>query len=250
MSKTGVQLVTYIPFNAYLSTARRPSIARLQSTARASPPVQWDGRLSRHLQDPPSSRGRLDEKGAEERRSGRITSRSRWWTIPAANAATLALIDSLKLAPILGPEPGARLSQRDRSPAARPAPRCGPSAGGGLDPALCRFPRLVRRAPEPDRGRQHRQQYCRRGRGISRGSRARDSPRSSSRPPGSPSTSRTTGSTTPRRRPIISGSTSTATRRPEPGRLCAARAAPGRARSAAASATGRLTPTSSPATTT
>lgn len=99
VKKTGVQIVTYIPSNAYLVYGEASSIAQLQSTAQTSAFVRWDGAYLEGYKVHPRARTATD-KGAEQELG------TDYFTIqmvddPAPNAASLALIDSLKLAPIL-----------------------------------------------------------------------------------------------------------------------------------------------------
>jgi subtilisin-like proprotein convertase family protein len=99
VKKTGVQLITYIPFNAYLVYGDAPSIAQLQSTAQRSPVIQWDGAYLEDYKVHPRAR-EVTEKG-EKREIATDYFAVQMVDDPAANAASLALIDLLKLAPIL-----------------------------------------------------------------------------------------------------------------------------------------------------
>jgi subtilisin-like proprotein convertase family protein len=99
VKQTGVQIVTYIPSNSYLVYGEASSIGQLQSVAQASPFVRWDGAYLDGYKVHPRARTVV---GKEEKPAGATDH----FTIqmvddPAANAASLVLIDSLKLAPIL-----------------------------------------------------------------------------------------------------------------------------------------------------
>jgi subtilisin-like proprotein convertase family protein len=99
VKQTGVQVITYIPFNAYLVYGEASSIAQLQAVARTSPVVQWDGPYLESYKVHPRARA-VTEKG-DTRRIETDYFVIQMVDDPGPNAASLALIDSLKLAPIL-----------------------------------------------------------------------------------------------------------------------------------------------------
>ena len=95
---TGVRIVSYVPQNAYLVYGDSPAIARLQDMAAASPAVQWDGEFAGNYKIHPGARlvdklGRPQEPLTDEFAIQLVED-------PAANPATLALIDRLKLEPV------------------------------------------------------------------------------------------------------------------------------------------------------
>lgn len=95
----GVEIVTYIPQNAYLVYGDAGSIARVQAMAGQAPQVQWDGEYLADYKIHPAAR-MLDAKGQP------IAHATNRFTIQlmadnAANQATLKLIDQLKLGPVL-----------------------------------------------------------------------------------------------------------------------------------------------------
>jgi subtilisin family serine protease len=101
---TGVRVVTYIPNNAYLVYGGAATLRGVQQLAASNPAVQWEGEYTAAYRLDPAITGakktaiqNLSEKGNE------------MFTIqlvedPAENAATLSLIDQLKLEPIMQKE--------------------------------------------------------------------------------------------------------------------------------------------------
>ncbi|HMP84148.1 MAG TPA: S8 family serine peptidase, partial [Verrucomicrobiota bacterium] len=97
LEKTGVRVISYIPNNAYLVYGDAGDVGRMQGWARSERHVQWDGEFADTYKIHPRARrgGKTDES----------TFDTDLFAIqlvddPAANAATLQLIDRLKLAPV------------------------------------------------------------------------------------------------------------------------------------------------------
>ena len=87
----GAQIVNYIPQNAYLIYGDAPAIARVQALAAAAPRVQWEGAYLDDYKIHPSAKpavAKTDQFAIQ------------LMSDDPANAATLKLIDQLKLAPI------------------------------------------------------------------------------------------------------------------------------------------------------
>ncbi len=87
----GVEIITYIPNNAYLVYGEAADLARVQGWAASAPHVQWEGAYQDEFRIHPMARPE--------------TARSDQFAIQlvadaAANAKTLQLIDQLKLAPV------------------------------------------------------------------------------------------------------------------------------------------------------
>ncbi len=92
----GAQIVSYIPQNTYLVYGDAASIARVQAMAAAAPHVQWEGAYADEYKIHPSAKpgtAKTDQFAIQ------LTSDA------AANAATLKLIDQLKLAPMTRQRP-------------------------------------------------------------------------------------------------------------------------------------------------
>ncbi|MFO0972545.1 MAG: putative Ig domain-containing protein [Phycisphaerae bacterium] len=94
LSQTGVQIVTYIPSNAYLVYGDAGQLAAVQALAAARPTVQWEGAYRDEYRIDP---GALPAN----RPAGLSPDAQDYYTIqlvadPVANAATRALIDRLK----------------------------------------------------------------------------------------------------------------------------------------------------------
>ncbi|HZM01387.1 MAG TPA: S8 family serine peptidase, partial [Candidatus Saccharimonadales bacterium] len=85
----GLQIVSYIPQNAYLVYGDAPSIGRMQSKVAGAAPIQWEAPYLDNYKIHPRARlGKTDQFAIQ------------LMADPSANAATLKLIDQLKLAPI------------------------------------------------------------------------------------------------------------------------------------------------------
>ena len=85
LRQTGVQILHYIPDNTYLVAGDAAALARAQRL----PAVQWHGAFRAEHKVHPRARHRLTDEFAVQLLDD-----------PAANAATLALLDRLKLAPV------------------------------------------------------------------------------------------------------------------------------------------------------
>src|SRR5882724_8417633 len=95
--KTGVQVVAYIPANAFLVYGEAASLNQLQLISQTSPFVQWDGAYLDTYKIHP------DAQALAEKRKAAVD--TDYFAIQMvddarANASSLALINSLKLAPI------------------------------------------------------------------------------------------------------------------------------------------------------
>ena len=98
LKKTGAQIIDYLPENTYLVYGDAPSLARLQRFTGTTAYVQWDGEYQDSYRIHPKAR-LVDANG----NSQQLTTDEfaiQLVADPAANAATLALIDRLKLEPI------------------------------------------------------------------------------------------------------------------------------------------------------
>lgn len=110
LAKTGVEIVTYIPSNAYLVYGNAYSVQRLQSLSEA---VQWEGEYTETMRLDPSILRRLDKEASQlaGKKSGKSTSQFKAKTVSptdhdlyavqlvkdySENAATLALIDRVR----------------------------------------------------------------------------------------------------------------------------------------------------------
>ena len=94
----GVQVVSYIPRNAYLVYGNANALARMQSWARTAAFVQWDGDYT--LDDRIHPRARLTNRKGKQSSPGTDLFAVQLLADTNANPATLALIDRLKLAPV------------------------------------------------------------------------------------------------------------------------------------------------------
>ena len=98
LEKTGVHIVCYIPNNAYLVYGDTAALAQAQTWAAAADFVQWDGDYADDYKIIPAARN-TDSNG-KPRDIGTDTFSIQLVDDPAANAATLNLINQLKLAPV------------------------------------------------------------------------------------------------------------------------------------------------------
>ena len=96
LKKSGAQIVSYLPENAYLVYGDTQSLARLQRLAGTMKSVQWDGEYRDDYKIHPNAR-LMDANGNPQQP---MTDEFSIQLVadPAANTATLALIDQLKLA--------------------------------------------------------------------------------------------------------------------------------------------------------
>src|SRR6478736_4733658 len=98
LEATGVTVVHYVPQNAYLIRGDSAALAKLQAWAGAADYLQWEGEYANEYKIHPRAR-LIDTKGNP------VTPTTDTFAIQLvadadANAATLALIDQLKLEPI------------------------------------------------------------------------------------------------------------------------------------------------------
>ncbi len=96
LEDTGVQVVTYIPHNAYLIYADATALTRMQTWAKTTDYVQWEGSYSYKIHPDAQT---VDAKGQPK------TPTVDWFAIQIvedaqANPATLRLINTLQLEPI------------------------------------------------------------------------------------------------------------------------------------------------------
>ncbi|MFO1477918.1 MAG: S8 family serine peptidase [Verrucomicrobiota bacterium] len=98
IAAAGVQVINYLPQNAFLVSGDAAALVRLQSWAASNPVVQWEGPFPADYKVHPAA-SPLDAKGAV-RQSGPVTVAVQLVQDPGANPATLALLDQWKLAPV------------------------------------------------------------------------------------------------------------------------------------------------------
>ena len=98
LREAGVRVVTYIPHNAYLVYGDTKAMAQLQGWATTAPNVQWDGEYADDYKIHPHAR--LVDKKGNPRTIGTGVFAIQLVADAEANAATLQLIDQLKLEPI------------------------------------------------------------------------------------------------------------------------------------------------------
>jgi PKD repeat protein len=98
LEKTGVEIVTYIPNNAYLVYGHGGALAQMQSWAGSASYVQWDGRYLDDYKIHPRARS-IDAKGNPQKLETDLFV-IQLFADDERNAATLKIIDGLKLAPI------------------------------------------------------------------------------------------------------------------------------------------------------
>ena len=94
---TGVEIVSYIPQNAYLVYGGAAAVARLQTLASNAPHVQWEGPYLDDYKIHPAAK-EVDAKGMK-RQIGTELFCIQMMADAEANAKTLRLLDSLKLEP-------------------------------------------------------------------------------------------------------------------------------------------------------
>ena len=98
LKKTGAQIISYLPENAYLVYGDAPSLAKLQRLGGTMTSVQWDGQYQDDYKIHPEAR-LVDANGNPQQIPTDVFA-IQLIGDPAANTATLALIDQLKLEPI------------------------------------------------------------------------------------------------------------------------------------------------------
>jgi hypothetical protein len=96
--KSGAQIVNYIPHNAYLVYGDSNAIAQIQSLAGSAPQVQWDGEFLDDYKMDAAVTQAARETGARAETENLFA--IQLFADGDANAATLALLDRLKLEPL------------------------------------------------------------------------------------------------------------------------------------------------------
>ncbi len=94
----GIKIVNYVPHNAYVIYGDTKALARLQVWAGTTNVVQWEGEFSDGYKLHPGARTR--DAFGQTRQVGTDTFAIQLVGDDAANADTLALIESLKLGPV------------------------------------------------------------------------------------------------------------------------------------------------------
>lgn len=98
LRKTGVQLVTYIPENAYLVYGDTGALQAMQSWAAGAAFVQWEGAYLDDYKIHPRART-VDAKGNPQKPETTVVA-IQMVADSEANAATLQLVEQLKLEPV------------------------------------------------------------------------------------------------------------------------------------------------------
>ena len=98
LEQTGVRVVSYIPQNAYLVRGDATALGQLQTWADAHDFVQWDGDYADDYKIHP--RARITNASGQPQTPVTDTFAVQLVDDAEANAATLALIDQIKLAPV------------------------------------------------------------------------------------------------------------------------------------------------------
>ena len=93
----GVEIVSYIPQNAYLVYGGAGAVARLQTLASNAPHIQWEGAYLDDYKIHPAAK-EVDAKG-KQRQIGTDLFAIQMMADAEANAKTLRLLDSVKLEP-------------------------------------------------------------------------------------------------------------------------------------------------------
>ncbi len=99
MINQGVEVVTYIPNNAYLIYGDSAALLRMKNLAKAGGPIQWQGDYADVYKLDPNIFGR-EKQELELRLQGKVGSPSNYFIIQVLNnpknAQTMALIDQVK----------------------------------------------------------------------------------------------------------------------------------------------------------
>ena len=98
LKQNGVEIVSYIPENAYLVYGDAAALAKMQVWAKASDAAQWEGEYGRDLKVHPDARALV-----ARRSDGKFEAVAFAIQLIAdtnSNASTLAMIDRLKTAPV------------------------------------------------------------------------------------------------------------------------------------------------------
>jgi hypothetical protein len=98
LRETGVQILNYVPENAYLVYGDATALAKLQNLAGLSAAVQWDGDYQNDYKIHPNAS--LHDKQGNPRQLQTDEFAIQLVEDAASNSATLSLIDRLKLEPI------------------------------------------------------------------------------------------------------------------------------------------------------
>jgi hypothetical protein len=96
--QAGVEVVNYIPYNAYLVYGDAASVARAQKLAATAPHIQWDGAYGVEYKIHPNAR--TTDAAGRAREIGTDRFAIQLMADAAPNAATLRLIDQWKLAAV------------------------------------------------------------------------------------------------------------------------------------------------------
>ena len=99
LQETGVEVISYIPQSTYLIYGDSAAIGKMQAWGRNTPFVDWEGDYSGDLKVHPRARS-VDEKGNPRDPVPDLFA-IQLVNDAAANAATLALVDRLKTAPVI-----------------------------------------------------------------------------------------------------------------------------------------------------
>lgn len=99
LAATGVEIVTYVPYNTYLVFGAPAAVARAQRLANTSPAIQWFGQYQDvHKIDPSLTRAVATARGAGVPGPVGLVA-IQLVNVPAVNAATLGLIGNLLSGP-------------------------------------------------------------------------------------------------------------------------------------------------------
>ena len=99
LARTGVKIVHYVPQNAYLVYGDASELAQLQAWAAKDPVVQWSGEYSGDYKVHPNARASVAKALAG--RAGTGTYTIQLVDDPVGNAATLQLIEQVRLAAVI-----------------------------------------------------------------------------------------------------------------------------------------------------
>jgi subtilisin-like proprotein convertase family protein len=100
LAATGVQIISYLPHNAYLVYGEAETLARVQNWAQRSPVVQWDGVFEEPYKlDPNIHELRAELSKAPAAQQPELFA-LQLVNDPTANQDTLALINALRVEPI------------------------------------------------------------------------------------------------------------------------------------------------------
>jgi subtilisin family serine protease len=105
LAKSGVRIVTYIPNNAYLVYGSAASLGAVRQLAATNPAVQWEGEYTAGYRLDPKVTGTKGAPTVDNRSAaGNEQFAIQLVDDAAENATTLALIEQLKLEPVLANE--------------------------------------------------------------------------------------------------------------------------------------------------